>query len=129
MLELSSNNVGERTVREEIAILAGPRHFGSNRESWLAGAYRRLQECGSDITFRMLKSFFNNEIRDPEKHWAAREIRRTASIVQAQREAQALAKHFNTILQNINVRSPHYDQPRVDAVRRAIRHLVGEDNA
>ena len=111
-------------MREDIAILAGPRD-GVYFDRWLENAFKALTNCGSQITYRMLKSFWHNEIRDPENHWAAVEIRRAASIVKAQREAGEVAKQIQTLIGSLNVNDPHFHQPTVDALRVALSNLGG----
>lgn len=112
-------------MREEIAILAGENWRG-NRKSWLTCAADALAEYGSKVSRRMVKTFFYAETVD-DKHWAAIEIRRVAKIVKAQREAEALALQFETIVSRLNVTDPDFHQPTVDALRGAARQLRGED--
>lgn len=117
-------------MREEIAILAGPRSWGDTRESWLANAADNLTKHGSRVTYRMLKSFFYGKIDDDDdKHWAAIEIKRTAAIIEAQREAAALAKQLQMLISGLNVTDPDFHQPHVAALVSALRQLRGEDSA
>lgn len=113
-------------MREEIATLAGPRSWGDTRESWLSKAANKLAECGSRVEYRMLKSFFYGEIED-DKHWAAVEIKRAVAIIEAQREAAALATQFQTLISSLNVADPDFHQPHVAALVSALRQLRGED--
>lgn len=113
-------------MREEIAILAGPRHWGDTRESWLSNAAEKLAECGSRVPYRMLKGFFYGEIED-DNHWAAIEIRNAAAIIEAQREATALATQLQTIIGGLNVTDEDFHQPTVAALVSTLRKLRGEN--
>lgn len=128
MLEKPSGNVGMRTMREEIAILAGPRNWGDTRESWLSRAADKLEEVGSRVPYRTLKSFFYGEI-DDDKHWAAIEIRRAVSIIEAQREAAALATQLETLIGGLNVIDPAFHEPTIAALVGSLRKLRGQDSA
>ena len=120
MLEKSSIKVGMRSMREEIAVLAGPRNWGDTRESWLS---RAADQC--EVPYRMLKSFFYGEIND-DKHWAAINIRRAAALIRAQREADELVTRLETVIRGLNATDPNFHQPTIAALISAIRNMRGE---
>lgn len=61
------------SVRELVALVAGPREWSDNRKSWLARAARR-----AGISFRQCKSLFYGEITDVS-HRSARLMRDAAA--------------------------------------------------
>jgi hypothetical protein len=77
---VSENQSGVKNVRREIAIVAGPKDWGDTRESWLARVPRKIKT----VSFRTVKALWYGEITDPE-HWAARDIRREAELIQARK--------------------------------------------
>ena len=90
---MSEIQSGDRSVRKQIAIVAGPRGWGDTRESWLAIVPRKV----TTVTFRTVKSLWYGEITDPN-HWAARDIRRAAEEIEARREASALVAQYQTMI-------------------------------
>jgi len=122
---MSEIQSGERSVRKEIAIVAGPRGWGDTRESWLSRVPRRV----STVTFRTVKALWYGEIDDPE-HWAARDIRRAADAIQAGRkEVDALAAQYEKILGGLNARDPDFHSPEIAALLSALRQLRDMDRA
>lgn len=107
----------DKCVRKEIAIVAGPRGWGDTRESWLARVPRRVQT----VSFRTVKALYYGEISDAD-HWAARDIRRAAAIIEARREAAELATQYEQI---IGDGRESLDSPEVAALLGAIRALRG----
>jgi hypothetical protein len=77
------------------------------------------------ITHRTVKALWYGEIKDPD-HWAARDIRRAVEVIQAQREAQALASQLETIVQGLNVSDPDFHKPSIAALVSALRGLRGQ---
>jgi hypothetical protein len=124
MLEKSSSKVGVRTMREEIAILAGPKGWGDTRERWLERAADKLD----NVSYRMVRGFFYDEITD-DNHWAAIEIRRAVARIEAQREAADLAAQLETIMGRLNVTDPNFHQPTIEALAGTLRKLRGESSA
>ncbi len=114
---MSESSSGDSSVRKEIAIVAGPRNWGDTRESWLARVPRRVQT----VSFRIVKSLWYGEITDSH-HWAARDIRRAATIILARREASQLADQYEEI---IGDRSESVDSPEIAALLSAVRALRG----
>ena len=115
---MSEIQSGERSVRKEIAIVAGPRDWGDTRESWLARVPRKVQT----VTFRTVKALWYGEIDDPE-HWAARDIRRAAEHIEARKEASALASQFQSTIAGLNARDPDFHQSDIAALVSALRAL------
>jgi hypothetical protein len=105
-------------MKREIAIVAGPREWGDTRESWLARVPRRV----STVTFRTVRALWYGEITDPN-HWAARDIRREAQLIEARREAAAVAARYETIIGGLNARDPDFHQPEIAALVSALRSL------
>ncbi len=126
MLEKPSTKVGVRTMREEIAILAGQRGWNDNRKSDLARAFDELRDRKSNITWRMLKSLFYNEVRDDRKHWAAIEIREIAKTIEAKGKAVALATQLESIISGLNVTDPAFHQHTIAALSSSLRQLRGQ---
>ena len=111
-------------MRKEIAIIAGPRDWGDTQESWLAKVPTRVKT----VSHRTVKALWYGEITDTD-HWAARDIRRAAEVIQAQREATALAAQLETIIGGLNVTDPNFHQPTIAALVGTLRKLRGEDRS
>lgn len=111
-------------MRKEIAIVAGPKDWGDTRESWLARVPRKVQT----VTFRTVKSIWYGEINDPQ-HWAAREIKRAADIIEARKEATALAANYQQIAQRLVSNDPDFFSSDIAALVHAARILRGLDRA
>ena len=108
-------------MRNEIAILAGPREWGDTRESWVGKVCDRVPT----VTYRTIKALWYGEITDPD-HWAARDIRRAVEVLQAQREAAALATQLESIISGLNVTDPDFHKPSTAALVSALRALRGQ---
>lgn len=111
-------------MREEIAFLAGPREWGVTRESWLNAVTAKVP----NVSFRTVKALWYGEIVDPD-HWAARDIKRAVEVIQAQREAAALASQLETILGGLARVDPNFHQPTIAALLGTVRKLRGETGA
>lgn len=118
------NQSGERSVRREIAIVAGQRDWGDTRESWLARVPRKV----STVTFRTVKSLWYGEIDDPE-HWAARDIRRAAELIEARKEATALAEQYQTIAGGMRAQDENFYRTEINRLERLARIISGVDRA
>jgi hypothetical protein len=105
-------------MRKAIATVAGPRDWGDTRESWLARVPRKVPT----VTFRTVKAIWYGEIDDPE-HWAARDIRRAAELIEGRKETAALAAQYQTILGGLNARDPDFHSPDIAALVSALRAL------
>jgi hypothetical protein len=108
-------------MRKEIAILAGPRGWDETRASWLDKVCERVPT----ITHRTVKALWYGEIKDPD-HWAARDIRRAVEVMEAQRDAAALARQLETIISGLNVSDPDFHKPSTAALVSALRSLRGQ---
>lgn len=117
---MSESSSGEKSVRKEIAIVAGPREWGDTRESWLARVPRQVKT----VSFRTVKALWYGEISD-SNHWAARDIRRAANIIEARREAAALASEYENIVGDIRDGHQNLDSPEIAALLSAVRALRG----
>jgi hypothetical protein len=113
----------ESSVRKEIAIVAGPRGWGDTRESWLAIVPKAVRKAlGTEketVTFRTVKSLWYREITDPD-HWAARDIRRAAELIEARKEAQALAAQYRTIIGGLRERDEDFYRAEIDRLERLV---------
>lgn len=115
---------GVKSVRREIAVVAGPKDWGDTRESWLARVPRKVQT----VKFRTVKSLWYGEIDDPE-HWAARDIRRAAELIQARKEAAALADQYQTIALGMRAQDEGFFSAEIDRLERLARIISGQDRA
>ena len=120
---MSETKSGERSVRREIAIVAGPRDWSDTRESWLARVPRRVKT----VSFRTVKALWYHEIQDPN-HWAARDIRREAEIIEAKREAAELAKQYQQIAGGMRARDENFYSAEIDRLERLAR-IIGGSNS
>ena len=109
---------GVKNVRAEISVVAGPREWGDTRESWLARVPRKV----STVSFRTVKALWYGEIDDHD-HWAARDIRRAAEIIEGKKEAAALANQFSSALGKLQSGDPDFHQPEIAALVSALRAL------
>jgi len=121
---MSENQSGERSVRRNIAIVAGPKGWGDTRESWLARVPRKV----STVTFRTVKALWYGEIDDPS-HWAARDIRREAQLIEAKREAAELAQQYQQIAGGMRAQDENFYRTEIDRLERLARIIGGLDRA
>jgi hypothetical protein len=123
---------GESSVRKEIAIVAGPKDWFDTRESWLASVpetVRRILKLKREtVTFRTVKALWYEEITDPD-HWAARDIRQAAQVIEARREANALADQYQTIAAGLSSSDPDFFRAEIDRLERLARIIGGQDRA
>jgi hypothetical protein len=118
-------------MRNEIAVVAGPKEWGDTRGSWLArvpkAVMRVLRTDKETVSHRAVRGLWYGEITDPDHH-AARDVRRAAEIIKARKEAATLAATFGTIAENMRA-AHHTDQFRADIARleRVARLLGGGD--
>lgn len=115
---MSEIQSGVSSVRKEIAIVAGPRGWGDTRESWLARVPRKV----STVTFRTVKALWYGEIDDP-MHWAARDIRRAAELIEARNEASALAAQYRTIIGGMRAQDESFYCAEIDRLERVVSEL------
>lgn len=121
---MSESTSGVNRVRKEIAIVAGPREWGDTRESWLARVSMKVRT----VPFRTVKALWYEEITDPD-HWAARDIRRAAQIIEARREANALADQYQTIAAGMSSSDPDFFRAEIDRLERLARIISGQTGA
>jgi hypothetical protein len=119
---VSENHSGVSKVRREIAIVAGPKNWGDTRESWLARVPRNVRT----VSFRTVKALWYGEITDPE-HWAARDIRREAELIQAKREAAELASQYQQIAGGMRAADENFYSTEIDRLERLARIIGGSD--
>lgn len=106
------------SVRELVAIVAGPREWSDTRESWFQRAARRSQ-----LSFRTIRSIWYGEITD-EGHHAVRLLRHAA-------ERQA-AQQFESIAASLRAIDPEFHSPRIAQyldLARALRDLENSQRA
>lgn len=112
------------SVRREIAIVAGPREWGDTRESWLARVPRKVKT----VSFRTVKALWYGEIQS-DNHWAARDIRAAAEIIEGRREAASLARQFESLAGALDVQDPDFHSQTVAALIGAARALRNQDRS
>jgi hypothetical protein len=115
---------GDKNVRREIAVVAGPKEWGDTRESWLARVPRKVPT----VSFRTVKALFYGEIDDPD-HWAARDIRRAAEIIEARKEASALADQYQNIIGGLRAADENFYSADIDRLERLARLLGALDSS
>lgn len=102
---------GVMSVRELVALVAGPRAWSDTRQSWIARAARR-----AGISYRQAKSLFYGEITD-RNHRSARLMRDAA---------QELAARYESIAAGMGaVDADFFEQDRAALIQlsRALRNL------
>jgi hypothetical protein len=114
----------EAKMRKEIALIAGPRNWGETKEFWLGKVAPKVKT----VSHRTVKALWYGEISDDD-HWAARDIRRTAQIIEAQREAAELAGKLQSIVNGLEQTDPSFHGPTVAALVGTLRKLRGEDRS
>jgi hypothetical protein len=111
-------------MRNEIAILAGPRGWGDTRESWL----NRVCAAVPTVSYRTVKAIWYGEIEDPD-HWAIRDIRRAVAVIEAQRHTAEVAGQLESLLAGRDAAAPALDRASAAALVSALRALRGQDSA
>ena len=107
------------SVRKEIALVAGPREWGENNKS----LFSRVAKKVPTVSFRTVRALWYGEIQD-DNHWAARDIRRAAEeIMEARREAAALADRYQSIAGGMRVTDEDFHSPQIDRLEYVIRRL------
>jgi hypothetical protein len=123
---MSENQSEESSVRKEIAIVAGPRGWGDTRESWLAIVPRRTKEVlglkKNPFSFRTVKALFYGEIKDPT-HWAARDIKRAAELIEARKEAVALMAKYQTMIGGLRAADENFYREEIDRLECLVGRL------
>ncbi len=112
------------SVRKNIAIIAGDRDWGDTRESWLARVPRKV----STVTFRTVKALWYGEIDDPG-HWAARDIKRAAEVIEARKEASTLADQYQKIAGGMRAQDENFYSTEIDRLERLARIIGGTNSA
>lgn len=112
------------SVRKEIAIVAGPREWGDTRESWLARVCKRVPT----VSVRTVRALWYGEIRSDD-HWAARDIRRAAEFIEANRETAALAARYEQIIGGYRAQDEDFYSAEIDRLERLVSRLRSVDRA
>jgi hypothetical protein len=110
------------SVRQSIGIVAGT--YEGNRKSWLARVPRKV----STVTFRTVKALWYGEIAKPDEHWAARDIRRAADVIEARKEAAALADQYQNIIGGLRASDADFYSAEIARLERIARILGGQDS-
>lgn len=110
------------SVRKEIAVVAGPREWGDTRESWLARVTKRVPT----VSFRTVRSLWYGEIQSVD-HWAARDIRRAAEIIEAQQEAMAHAAKLESAIERFQRTDPDFFGAEIVRYQRLVGRLRNVD--
>jgi hypothetical protein len=119
---MSESSVGVKNVRREIAVVAGARDWGDTRESWLAKVPRKVQT----VSFRTVKALWYNEIQDPD-HWAARDIRRAAELIEARKEASTLAVQYQQMAEGMRSADENFYSAEINRLERIARIISGSN--
>lgn len=119
---MSESSSGVSRVRREIAIVAGPRDWGDTRESWLAKVPRKVKT----VSFRTVKALWYGEISD-HNHWAARDIRRAAEIIQAREEACSNADRIQSAISALHHKGEDFCSAEVARLERVISRIRAVD--
>jgi len=102
---------GSASVRELVALVAGPRDWHDNRKSWLAKAAHR-----AGISFRQAKALFYGEINDAT-HRSARLMR------------DAAAEHYEQLAASLAARDADFHRQHIEAYLDLARSLRRLDRA
>jgi hypothetical protein len=121
---MSESSSGAKNVRREIAIVAGPKDWGDTRESWLARVPRKVKT----VSFRTVKALWYGEIHD-DNHWAARDIRRAAELIEAQKEATAHASRIQSAIAARRLADPDFFGEEIDRLERVLSRIGSLDRA
>lgn len=120
MSEMSS----KASMREVIAILAGPKGDFDTRESWLARAARN-----SGFPFRKVKSLYYGEPVSEAIKSLVRRVAEDRVAEDGRKEARSLADKFETIAGALNAADPSFHRQDIVALIHAARALRGLDRA
>jgi hypothetical protein len=127
---MAESSSGESTMRDEIALVAGPKDWGCTRESWLARVPRAVKKLlnteTETVSFRMVKALWYGEVEAREHH-AARDIRRAAELKKARQEALALSLQYRDIIGGLSATASSKDLfgeeiARLERVARMLSH-------
>lgn len=117
-------------MRNEIAIVAGPKEWSDTRGSWLARVPKAVRRAlGTEketVSHRAVRGLWYGEITDPDHH-AARDVRRAAEIIKARKEAAALASNYQTLIGKMNASDPDFFSAEIARLERVARLLGGRD--
>ena len=119
---MSEKSSGANVMRTEISIVAGPRGWNDTRESWLARVPRKVPT----VTYRTVRALWYGEIVD-ENHWAARDIRREAGLIEARRDAQKLAEQYQAMAGGMRAQDQDFYSTEIDRLEHIARILGGQD--
>ena len=113
------------SMRNEIAIIAGPREWGDTRESWL----NRVPPKVKGVTFRMVKELWYVGAKNPH-NLAAIAIRDAAARITARKEVTAASAQFSTIAAGLHEIDPEIHRDHIaaylDMARKLGRFADGE---
>lgn len=124
------SSCGVDLVRERIAIVAGPRDWNTTRESWLGSVPRRVRSLtGAHVSFRTVRSLWYGRIKNPDTHWAAREIKRAVVVIEARKEAAALADQYQSIIGGLRASDKDFYSTEIARLERIARILGGQDSS
>lgn len=119
MVEKSS----KMSTREAMISLAGRPPAHGELPRWLS----KIADAVG-ISFRTARSLWNEEIKDPN-HLAARAVRQRADIEEARRNAEVVARFFNSRAQALASINPDLHRDEINAFVEAARALSGRDSA
>lgn len=108
------------SVREAMIAIGGKPGFGE-QSRWLEAV---AKAAGTSV--RTARSLWRGEINDPS-HWAVRAVQREAEIQAARKEAQALARQYQTIAGGMRAQDENFYSAEIDRLERLARIIGGLD--
>ena len=107
------------SAREVMIALSGRPPAYGEQPRWLGAIAKRL-----DISVRMARSLWNEEIRDAE-HWAIKRVKREMEVAEARKEASALAQQYQSIAGGLRVTDEDFYRSEIDRLERLARIIGG----
>jgi hypothetical protein len=114
--------LSKMSARQAMIDLVGvpPQHGEQPR--WLANVAKKI-----GASYRTARSLWNDEIKNPDQHWAVKRLRREAELAKARREADALASQFESIAGSLNAKDQDFYSADIAALIDAARVIRNVD--
>lgn len=116
---------------EQIGIIAGEFRPTDTKESWLGRAYSEVKKLNPErakkLTFRHFSDLFYGRVSDPKYSVASSVLTAAdqARIEEAKRDAQVVAKFFNSHAQALAGIDPDRNRSDINAFIEAARIISG----
>jgi hypothetical protein len=115
------------SMREEIALIAGPMDWTDNRKSWLSRVPARIEKLTSaKLSLRLIKAAFYGELR--ENHWAALELRKAVEVIECNRELAKLKERHEALARRLDVLDSDFHGPTIAQMFDDLRKLRGKNS-